>query len=121
MYLSIIATLFGIAFIVTGIAGFFPGFYTNNLLFGVFLVDPIHSYVDIAIGVIALISAFKYKSDRLFFQVFGVLFGILAIAEYVLGGNLFFTRFNSADIIAHVVVAVIFLVLGFSSQKEGTA
>ena len=119
MYLSIIATIVGIAFIICGISGYIPSLSTNGLLFGVFLVDPIHSIADIIIGVIALVSAFRYKMDRLFFQIFGILFGILAIAGFVWKGNLFFTTVNMSDTILHLVIAVIFLILGFSAQKEG--
>lgn len=119
MYLSVISTIFGILFILAGIAGFIPGFSENDLLFGRFQVDKIHSIFIILVGVIALLSSMKYKADRLFFQIFGVVFGLLAIAGYVRNGNLMFTQVNLADTLLHFFLAVVFLVLGFSSNKEG--
>jgi hypothetical protein len=119
MYLSIISTLFGIFFILFGVAGFLPGFYQNDLLFATFEVDKLHSILSIIVGIIALVCSMKWKSDRMFFQVFGVIFGLLAIAGFVRGGDLIFMHINMADNILHFFIAVIFLVLGFSADKEG--
>lgn len=122
MYLSIITSIFGILFILAGIAGFIPGFYdpSNDLLFGIFQVDIIHSIANFVIGIIALLSALKYKSDRRFLQIFGFLFGILAIAGFVWQGDLYFTETNMADNILHLVIAIIFLYLAYSANKEGS-
>ncbi len=119
MYLSIISTLFGLFFIFTGVAGFFPGFYQNSLLFGFFQVDQIHNIVNIVIGVIALLCSIKWGADRLFFQIFGILFGLFAIAVFVFGGNFVFTQINFADNMVHFFIAIIFLVLGYSADKSG--
>jgi hypothetical protein len=119
MYLSIISSIFGILFIFCGIAGFIPGLISNDLLFGYFHIDPIHNVANFVVGFIALVSALKYKSDRLFFQVFGVIFAILAIAGFVWQGDLWFTTVNMADTILHIILAVIFLILGFSAKKDG--
>lgn len=119
MYLSVISSIFGILFIIAGVAGLVPGLYKNGMLFGIFYVDMIHNIGNFIIGIIALFCSLKYKRDRLFFQVFGVIFGILAIAGFVWQGNLIFTVVNWPDTILHLILAVIFLILGFSSQKEG--
>lgn len=119
MYLSIISAIVGILFIISGIAGFVPGLMTDGLLYGIFYVDPVHNIIIFIVGVIALLSALKYKVDRLFFQVFGILFGLVAIAGFVWRGNLFITHVNMAENILHVVLAIIFLALGFSAKKEG--
>jgi hypothetical protein len=119
MYLSIISSIFGILFIFCGIAGFIPGLFSNDLLFGYFHVDMIHNVANFVVGVIALVASLQYKRDKLFFQVFGVLFGILAILGFVWQGNLFFTSVNMADSLLHLVLALIFLILGFSAKKDG--
>lgn len=61
----------------------------------------------------------KWRADRLFFQIFGILFGLLAIAVFVFGGNFVITQFNFGDNVAHFFIAIIFLVLGYSADKEG--
>lgn len=119
MYLSIVSTIFGILFILTGIAGFVPAFSADGLLFNTFAIDKIHSIFNIVVGVIALLCSMKYKADRWFFQVFGVIFGIIAILGFVLDGNLVITQINMADNVLDFVITVVFLVLGFSSAKEG--
>lgn len=119
MYLSIITSLFGILFIIAGFAGLIPGFQSNGLLFGYFYVDQIHSIIDIIIGVIAIICALKWKIDRYFLQVFGIFFGLLAISSLILNGDLYITKFNTADTILHMIIAIIFLALGFSASREG--
>lgn len=119
MYLGIISTLFGIFFILFGVAGFLPGFFDNYLLFGTFEVDKIHNIASIVIGVIALLCSTKWKADRMFFRIFGIIFGLVAIAGYVRQGDLIFTHINMADNVLHFVIAVVFLVLGFSADREG--
>lgn len=119
MYLSVVTSIIGILFIFAGISGFIPGLMSNGLLFGYLYLDQLQSIVCIVIGVIALISALKYKRDRLFLQVFGVLFGLLAIASLVTGGDLTVTKTNMADTVVYIVITIIFLILGFYSSREG--
>jgi hypothetical protein len=119
MYLGIISAIFGILFILSGIAGFLPQFFSDGLLYGVFSVDLIHNVANFIIGLIALFSSLRFKRDRLFFQVFGIIFGLLAIFGFVFQGNLIVTQVNMAENVLHFILAVIFLVLGFSASKEG--
>jgi uncharacterized protein YacL len=55
----------------------------------------------------------------MFFQVFGVIFGLLAIAGFVREGDLMITQINMADNILDFFVAVVFLVLGFYADRDG--
>jgi uncharacterized protein YacL len=55
----------------------------------------------------------------MFFRIFGIIFGLFAIAGYVRQGDLIFTHINMADNVLHFVIAVVFLVLGFSADREG--
>ncbi len=120
MYISIITTIFGILFLFSGVSGFVPGFVdSNGLLYGIFQVDLIHNIANFIIGFLAIICALRWKMDRLFLQVFGILFGLLTIAGYVFQGNLFITQVNTADNVLHLIVAVIFITLGFAMPKEG--
>lgn len=119
MYLSIISAIFGILFIFSGIAGFIPGLYSNDLLYGLFYADPIHNIANFVIGFIALISALKYKRDRLFFQVFGVIYALIAAASFIWDGNLYITQVNTPDTVLHIILAFLFIALGFFTPKEG--
>src|SRR5712692_5821865 len=49
------AILFGVVFLAIGILGFVPGITTDDMLLGIFHVNPAHSVVHILSGVIALL------------------------------------------------------------------
>lgn len=118
--LRIIAILFGIGFIFFGVGGFLPSFYINNLLLGFFQVNTIHNLFYIISGVLAIMAATSYYYSRLFFQILGVVYAILAILGFVFSGDLSFMMLtmNTADNILHLVIALIALYLGFYTQKK---
>lgn len=109
------AILFGIAFIFSGVAGFIPSFMPNGFLFGLFEVNTMHNLFHIASGVIAIMCATSTRSSRLFFQVFGVLYALLAIVGFLRNGDFSFMmmHMNMADNFLHLGIAVVALFLGF--------
>jgi hypothetical protein len=118
--LRLFAILFGIAFIFAGVSGFVPQFNQDGLLFGYFEVNFMHNVVHIVSGVIAIMSATSHNLARLFFQIFGVLYAIVAIAGFALDGDLslIMMHVNMADNILHTVIAVVALYAGFTSKKQ---
>lgn len=115
--LRTIAIIYGILFIFLGVAGFFPGFQQNGLLFGYLSHHSLHNLMNIVIGVIAIMTATSYYYSRLFFQIFGVVYAIVAIVGFVRNGDLFFISVNMTDNFLHVVLSVIALYLGFFFSK----
>ena len=76
-----IATILGVAFLVVGVLGFIaPGL-------GGFHLSLVHNLVHIISGAVALYLGLKgtLASARLFCIVFGVVYGLLGVAGYVLG------------------------------------
>ena len=116
--LRILAILFGIGFIFVGVAGFLPTFYTDGLLFGFFEVNAMHNVVHIVSGVIAIMSATSSKYSKLFFQILGIIYIIVAIAGFWRNGDLFIMHVNMADNILHTVIGVVALLLGFSLKQK---
>lgn len=118
--LRICAILAGVAFIFAGVAGFLPHFVQEGALFGFFTASFMHNLIHIVTGVVAIMSATSLRTARLFFQIFGVLYAIVAIAGFVLSGDLSFIMMqtNLADNILHAFMAVIALYLGFVSKKR---
>lgn len=116
--LRILAILVGIIFIFLGVAGFLPELKQNNLLFGFletgFLLDVIH----IGIGVIGIMAATSFKSTKLFFQIFGIIFALVAMIGFFNQGNIYLVHINIADIIFYAITALIFLLLGFMVPKR---
>lgn len=113
-----IAVLFGIGFIFAGVAGFLPSFTPNGLLFGIFEVNSMHNIVHLVSGVIAIMAATSHYFSRLFFQVFGVIYSIVAILGFARGGDLFIMHANMADNFLHLGIGVIALLLGFALAKH---
>src|SRR3990167_8469380 len=115
----IFAILFGIGFIFAGVAGFLPMFMPDGLLLGYFEVDAMHNLVHLISGIIAILAATNYRYAKLYFQVFGIIYGIVTIAGFVLGGdfNFMMMHMNMADNILHLGITIVALYLEFATKK----
>jgi Domain of unknown function (DUF4383) len=114
--LKVIAIIFGIIMIIAGILGFIPQTSPNGLLLGLFHVNLLHNWIHIITGIVSLLCGLNSEeASRTFFQVFGILYGIVAILGYFYGDYPIFGWIanNLADAILHTVIAVIALYLGF--------
>jgi len=115
--LRFFAILFGIVFICIGVAGFLPSFTPNGLLLGYFEVNTMHNFVHIVSGVIAIMAATSYRYTKLYFQIFGIVYGVVAILGFARGGDLFMMHVNTADNVLHVIIALAALYLGFLFKR----
>jgi hypothetical protein len=92
------------------------------MLLGIFMVDGIHSAIHILTGLAALAAAWGMYSTRLYFQVFGVVYAVVAVLGFTMGGSilgLFMT--NMADHVLHLALAVVFLYAGFMMKESVVA
>ena len=111
--------IFGIILVLVGVLGFVPGVTTDGMLLGIFMVDGVHSAIHILTGVAALAAAWGMYSTRLFFQVFGVVYALVAVVGFVMGGSIFgLFMTNMADHVLHLVLAVAFLYVGFMAKDS---
>ena len=63
---------YGISFTVGGVLGFVPGVTEHEMFLGIFMVNPLHSALHVASGVIFLIASMVGAwAARLWFQIFG--------------------------------------------------
>lgn len=118
MILRILAVLFGIGFIFAGVAGFLPTFMVDGLLFGYFEINTMHNLVHIISGVIAIMAATSLKYSKLFFQIFGIIYLVVAITGFWRDGDLFILHVNMADNVLHLVIGLVALFLGFSMRSK---
>ena len=116
--LRMIAILFGIVFIFSGVAGFLPTFTTNDFLFGIFEVNSMHNIVHLVTGVLAIMAATSYRFTRIYFTAFGIIYLIVAIVGFLRRGDLFIMHLNMADNILYVVIAVLSLFLGLYKKTR---
>lgn len=114
--LKILAIFFGILMLGVGILGFYPEFAPNGMLLGIFHVNDIHNAIHMSTGVIAILCgiAGRYPA-RIFFKIFGIVYGIIAILGFFyLNQPLFgIIANNLADALLHTGIALLSLWLGF--------
>lgn len=114
--LRTIAIIFGIIMLLVGILGYIPEANPNGLLLGLFHVNPPHNWIHILTGIIAILCGISnVPASRLFFQIFGIVYGIVAILGFFYGDRpiLGIIANNMADNILHVVISAVALYLGF--------
>lgn len=111
---------FGFVLLAMGIMGFIPGLTPDDHLLGVFHVDPLHNLVHLGSGVVALWAGYtSRRASRMYFQVFGIIYGLVAIMGFLAGDNdvLGLMANNTADNWLHVVIAGSALLIGFGSKS----
>lgn len=116
-----VAIAFGLVMLAIGVLGFVPAATPDGLLFGIFAVDGMHNAVHIATGAIALLVGFTTeRAARRLFQLFGVVYGIIAIAGFMAGDEAVFGMMavNLADHILHAIIAVLSLAIGFAPSPN---
>jgi hypothetical protein len=116
------AIIFGLFFLVAGIGGFFPTLAPDGMLFGIFMVGPVHNTIHIASGAVALFCAFAGAgAARKYFQIFGVVYLLVAVLGFVYGNNplMGMVEHNRADIWLHIAIAAVSLFLGFTGKSDG--
>jgi hypothetical protein len=114
--LRMVAVLLGIFFIFAGILGFIPSVMQDGNLFGIFHLNTMHNLVHILTGLLALWVGFTDdQASKIFFQVFGILYGAIAILGFIYGSEniLGLIASNVADTWLHLTIAVICFALGF--------
>jgi hypothetical protein len=118
--------LFGIVFLAVGILGFVPGITTTGsdgmpMLLGIFMVNTAHSFVHIASGVVFLLASMSGAgAARLWFQIFGAVYAVVAILGFMTPNGMLLGLIsnNPADTWLHVVLAVAMLAIGFGTPKQ---
>lgn len=109
-----LAWAFGIVLTVVGILGFVPGLTNDGLLLGIFQVDPLHNVIHLLSGVVALVAVMMGAYVRQYFQVFGVVYALVAILGFVQGDTVLnLIAINMADNVLHVAIAAVSLWAGF--------
>jgi hypothetical protein len=124
MSLKTIAVIFGVIFVAVGALGWIPAVNPGGKLLGLFDVNVAHNLVHLATGIVAIVvGMMSDKASKLFFQVFGVIYALVAVLGFVSGDQplLGMVNNNAADTWLHVVIAVVALYVGFGMKAEASA
>ena len=120
-----LATVFGVVLLLVGILGFVPGVTNSDgMLLGIFHVNALHNIIHLLSGAVALYAGMtSAKTSKMYFQVFGIIYLLVAILGFVYGDKdiLGLVSSNMADTWLHVVIAVVALYLGFAAKDEEAA
>ena len=117
------AIIFGLFFLVAGIGGFFPVLAPDGMLFGIFMVGPVHNTIHLASGALALLCAFSGAgAARKYFQIFGVVYLLVALLGFYYGNHplIGMVEHNHADIWLHIAIAAVALFLGFTGNRDAS-
>jgi len=111
--MRVFAFVIGSIFLLIGIAGFTPD------LLVIFRTNIWLNILHIVSGVLAFIAGFSTRAVvRLYYQIFGVLYAILAVLGFIYGTREIFDFLasNTPDTWFHVIVAITCLILGYGSK-----
>ena len=120
--LKTLSWVFGIVLTLVGVLGFVPGLTTNDMLLGIFMVGGLHNLIHLVTGLAALAAAMGYFSPKMYFQIFGVVYGIVTVVGFVQGDTVLgLIMVNMADNLLHLVIAAVALYAGFMMKEESMA
>lgn len=114
-----LAWVFGIVFLLVGLAGFVPALTQGGMLLGIFEVDPLHNVIHLLSGALAIGAVLAGNYARLYFQAFGVVYAIVAVVGFMQGDTVLgLISTNMADHVLHLVIAAAALYVGFGMKEE---
>ncbi|HEX2539480.1 MAG TPA: DUF4383 domain-containing protein [Caldimonas sp.] len=129
------AMIYGIVFLVIGVAGFIPGLTTAHshpdvrfttglgLELGLFPVNLLHNIVHILFGVWGLMAAKSIPGAKGYAKAVAVIYAILAVMGLISGGNLHTTfgliPLYGNDVWLHALLAAVAAYFGFVRREEG--
>lgn len=125
--LKSVAGIFGTIMLLVGILGFIPAFTEpiagsdHELLLGIFEVNAVHNIIHIATGILAIAAASATNYARRYFQVFGVVYGLVLLIGLIQGDTVLeLFPVNAADHVLHAAITALALYFGFA-YRESTA
>ncbi len=108
----------GVVFILLGLIGF-----VNDPILGIFEVDTLHNLVHLASGILALVFASQGEAQaRRFALILGIVYGLVTILGFLSGDSgeiLGLISTNGADNVLHLVLTIVFLVVGLKKPASG--
>jgi hypothetical protein len=126
-----VALVFGIAFLLVALLGFImpgPGGIMDmsadppaNMLLGLFPVNFLHNLVHLLFGVWGLVASRSFAGAKMYAQVVGVIYVVLAILGFVAPTTFGLIPIGGNDIWLHAVMGIVLAGVGFTAKDEGMA
>ena len=126
------ALVYGIVFLLVGIAGFVPAFVTppepgaaagaaaHGLLFGLFPVNVLHNLVHIGFGIWGLAAWRAFSHARTYARSVAVVYGIFVVMGVIPGLNTVWglVPLYGHDVWLHALLAVIAAIFGWKKSRQ---
>jgi hypothetical protein len=120
-----VAQIFGIVFLIIGIAGFFvtgtsmdASMDTAPRLLGIFPVNALHNLVHMAFGIWGLLAARSFSSARTYAQIGGVIYLVLAALGLIAPTTFGLIPIGGNDVWLHALLGIVLAAVGFSARSE---
>jgi len=110
------AMVLGLIFVIAGALGFIPNPIVGEN--GIFMTNRLHDWVHVGSGIILLLGAYSPLGAGMSLRVVGIVYAIVAVLGFIMGGNVFGIAMNMADHWLHVVLAAVILYAGFGLPDE---
>lgn len=121
------AALYGVVFVLVGLAGFVPGLSpehahpgvtvttASRLVFGLFPVNVLHNLVHILFGLWGLLAARSVVGARFYGRAVAVIYGVLTVAGLIPGLDTLFglVPLFGNDVWLHALLAAVAAYFGF--------
>ncbi len=114
---DLLAKLFGVIFIVVGVAGFVPNPVVSET--GLFRVNGAHNWAHILTGFLFLAGAFM-KAPVMTIRALAVLYAVLTIIGFARQGTMLFgmIAMNMPDRWLHAALAAVLLLVGYLAPAQ---
>jgi hypothetical protein len=131
-YIRYFAVVYGIVFLVVGIAGFVPGLVTSpqpaadvaveegfGRLFGLFPINVLHNAVHLIFGVWGLAAYRTFSAARWYARSVAVIYAIFAIMGLipVLSTTFGLVPLYGNDVWLHILLAIVAAYFGWTSVR----
>jgi hypothetical protein len=120
-----VAQIFGIVFLIIGIAGFFvtgtsmdASMDTAPRLLGIFPVNALHNLVHMAFGIWGLLAARSFSGARTYAQIGGVIYLVLAALGLIAPTTFGLIPIGGNDVWLHALLGIVLAAVGFSARSE---
>lgn len=124
-----VALVFGIVFVLAGIAGFIPGVtheqspvqgmdVATGAVLGLVPVNVVANVVHLAIGIILMVASRSYSMALNVVRFFGAAYALLAVVGVFAPEGFGILPLGGVELIIHILTAVVLLVVGFAMPGE---
>jgi hypothetical protein len=117
-----VAQIFGVIFIIIGIAGFFfSASMEEGLLLGMFPVNIVHNIVHLLFGLWGLAAARSFAGAKSYAQITGVLYLVIAALGFVDPDTFGLMPNYGNDIWLHALIGIVLAYFGFTARQTTVA